>query len=408
MPIAETNNRAATRESREPGPHPVEPGIKVVESYQELRSYVDSWTRLASVALEPNVFYEPWMLLPALDLLPESRDVIFVLVFGRSDPSGQVALTGFFPIFIRKLPYHIPISIITTWIHKYCFLSVPLLHRECAHQTLATFLDWLSASPYRGRIFDLRLVPGDGPFQSLLAELLTSRQQRNLIIRSFPRALLRPMETIHEYLDRAITGKFRRELRSKNRQLSQLGQCSCVVVKSPAELDQWIQDFLQIEALGWKGNEGVSFSYDPAGREFLSRVLRNGFAEATAILSALTINDHPIAMQCNLLTSGGGFGFVMTYDENYAKYSPGTLLTLENTTLFHQNPSLRWIDSCAQCDHPMINKLWVGRRMVQRIIVSDGTAFGDFLIAASPLFRHIRDHLRKRLKALLVRIRAKR
>ncbi len=395
MPVAESRNPSQIKDSQPPRPQPIEPGIKIVVSHQELRSYLDSWTHLAAMALEPNVFYEPWMLLPALDLLPESRNVVFALVFGRPDPSGQVALTGLFPLFIRKLPGHIPISVITTWIHKYCFLSVPLLHRDAAAQTLATFLDWLSTTPFRGRILDLRLVPGDGPFQSLLAELLTIRQKRNLIIRSFPRALLRPMETMHDYLDHGITGKVRRELRSKAKQLSQLGQYSFMVAKSAAERNEWINNFFKLEAFGWKGKEGVSFSYDPVGAGFLARVLLNDIAESRAMMSVLALNGRPIAMQCNLLTAAGGFGFITTYDEEYAKFSPGTLLMLENTRLVHESPSLKWLDSCAQCDHPMIDKLWTGKRMVQRIIVSDGTPFGDFLIAASPLFRYGRGHLRK-------------
>jgi len=394
MTVAETDI-SATATTRIAHARILEPCLKVVESHEALRGYIDAWTHLATVALEPNVFYEPWTLLPALDVLPEARHVVFVLVFGRPDPSGPVALTGFFPLFIRKLPYRIPISIITTWIHKYCFLSVPLLHRDCARQTLESFLTWLTTSPYNGRIFDLRLVPGDGPFQSLLAELLTIHRRHSLIIRSFPRAVLRPPGTFEAYSD-ALSGKLRRELKSKNKQLAELGRYSYASVKTSAEVEEWVSTFIRMEASGWKRKEGGSFSNDSVGSDYLFRILRNGLDQKRALMTTSTLDSRPIAMQCTLLANGGGFGFITTYDEAYAKYSPGALLTLENTRTFCDLPSLQWVDSCAQCDHPLFNRLWHGRRMVQRIIASDGTAFGNLLIAASPQFRYLRDSFRKR------------
>ena len=40
--------------------------VTVVEDLTDLEPYVSAWEGLAATALEPNVFYEPWMLMPAI------------------------------------------------------------------------------------------------------------------------------------------------------------------------------------------------------------------------------------------------------------------------------------------------------------------------------------------------------
>jgi len=39
--------------------------VVVMRDVQALSSFVPAWEELAAAALEPNVFYEHWMLLPA-------------------------------------------------------------------------------------------------------------------------------------------------------------------------------------------------------------------------------------------------------------------------------------------------------------------------------------------------------
>ncbi len=47
--------------------------LVVVRDVEELDSYVPAWEKLAADAIEPNVFYEPWMLIPAIRSLGAGR-----------------------------------------------------------------------------------------------------------------------------------------------------------------------------------------------------------------------------------------------------------------------------------------------------------------------------------------------
>src|SRR6266478_5680049 len=47
----------------------------------ELEALQDAWEELAAASVEPNPFYEPWMLLPALRSFARRERVEVVLVF---------------------------------------------------------------------------------------------------------------------------------------------------------------------------------------------------------------------------------------------------------------------------------------------------------------------------------------
>src|SRR4051812_4277493 len=55
---------------------------------------------LAAAALEPNVFFEPWMLLPAWRAFGQGVDLRVVLVYGPDPirPQGPAILYGMFPL----------------------------------------------------------------------------------------------------------------------------------------------------------------------------------------------------------------------------------------------------------------------------------------------------------------------
>jgi hypothetical protein len=56
---------------------------------------------------------------------------------------------------------------------------------------------------------------------------------------------------------------------------------------------------------------------------------------------------------------------------------------------------VRWMDSCAMADHPMIDRLWSERRVVQTLYVATGRRPGDAIVSAMPLGRWLRRSLRR-------------
>ncbi|MGH7339998.1 MAG: hypothetical protein ACREKH_05860, partial [Candidatus Rokuibacteriota bacterium] len=83
------------------------------------------------------------------------------------------------------------------------------------------------------------------------------------------------------------------------------------------------------------------------------------------------------------------------FDEAYRAFSPGFLLEVENVRRLHRRAGLRWMDSCADAQHAMINRLWPGRRTMATVLFATGRAPGDLLVSLMPLLQWGRRKLRR-------------
>ena len=103
-----------------------------------------------------------------------------------------------------------------------------------------------------------------------------------------------------------------------------------------------------------------------------------------------TLDGQPIAMLISLLTPPGAYSYKTAFDERYARYSPGVLVQRENLDLL-DDAAVRWCDSCAAADHPMIDHIWRERRAIGRISIAIGGPIRRFafrLIAKAELGRN--------------------
>jgi hypothetical protein len=54
--------------------------VVIVDDLTALEKHIAAWEELAATAIEPNVFYEPWMLMPALRAYGGAGRLLFALV----------------------------------------------------------------------------------------------------------------------------------------------------------------------------------------------------------------------------------------------------------------------------------------------------------------------------------------
>jgi hypothetical protein len=248
----------------------------VATTQAELTCHLPAWADLAADAVEPNVFYEPWLLLPALRAFGGGRDLRFVLLFApdRERPGGAPRLCGFFPLERRRGYLGLPVAVLRLWRHLHCFLTTPLLRRGDALPCLGAFFDWLAADPRGRALFDMEWLKNEGPFQQALIEVLHRRAALSYVAESYTRAVFRPRVDAENFLNLALTGKSRKKLRRQGRQLEELGRVECVALEQAGEVDAWIEDFLRLEASGWKGREGTAMLCSPPEPDFFRGVAR--------------------------------------------------------------------------------------------------------------------------------------
>jgi hypothetical protein len=365
--------------------------VVVINDSAILEDYIQAWEDLAVEALEPNPFYEPWMLIPALRALGTGKDLFVVLVLTVKE--GRPVLCGVFPLEKRQRYKRLPVTAYQLWQHIYCPLCTPLIRASYARECMDAFLDWLAAE--RGcALMDFNLVSGDGPFHQLLNDCLTRREDSMLVCESYDRAVLRVKENDLDPRG-TLNREHRKDLRRKARRLSERGQVEFDSLEPGGDIDLWVEEFLQLESGGWKGRDGGAFACTAANRDFFVSVAKAAFANGRLMMLALRLDGKAIAMKCNFISEPGSFAFKIAFDEDYSACSPGVLLELENISRLRAERRVEWMDSCAVPDHPMIDRLWPDRRAIQSVLVPAGKKAGELIISALPLLRSLNRKIRR-------------
>lgn len=331
---------------------PVQYEISILTTAEEVQQIAGRCGALLEQPLEQNVFYEPWMLATALETLPSSGIHIVVISECRG---GEV--TGIFPFQLSHRLRGLPLRVLKSWQHPYCFLCTPLLLAPQARQTLRGCFDWLESRHAPARIVELELYAADGPFDALLQTELAERPRWRSHWYRCERPMFRPAQAP------GISGRHLKELRRRSRRLAEAGELAYRVLAPGENVEPWLARFLDLEASGWKGRQRTALACDRGSREFFERAARAAAARGRLQMLSLELDGAPIVMMCSFLAGEGAFGFKMAYDERYAKYSPGVLLQLFNMQhLGEYWPRTQWLDSCADTQHSLLNRLWTQRR----------------------------------------------
>src|SRR5215470_8944808 len=108
--------------------------VVVLTEPAALEDYLPALEELAADALEPNLFYEPWILQPSLKAFGQDQQFFFALVFAPSvaNPNAPQILCGFFPMVRERRYKGLPISVLRLWQYRYCSLCAPLIRTEHA------------------------------------------------------------------------------------------------------------------------------------------------------------------------------------------------------------------------------------------------------------------------------------
>lgn len=362
--------------------------VRVLTTVESLEAAREEWDELAQAALEPNPFYESWMLGPALRTVRQDAKLRAVVI-ERPSPSrpGKSQWMGFFPLELKAAYSRTTLALLG---HKHCFHRVPLIRAEAEEATLRAFFEWLSSRPERAAALVLEELSMDGRLGAALLGELGRVPRMTFQADAYSRAIFRPAADAERYLAQALSGRHLKEFRRLERRLGDLGAITYEELAPGADPRPWIDDFLELEASGWKGREGTALSISSEDRAFFHELAEGAHARGRLMLLAMRQNGRAIAMKCNLLALPGGFAFKIAYDESLAKFSPGVHLELENIKRLHERRELEWMDSCASRDHFMANRIWPDRRVMQTLWAAADTAPGGLWVALLPLGRWLR------------------
>ncbi len=313
---------------------------------------LNAWTDLSARALEPNPFFEP-MVVCAL-----ARHVGLDICILTVERGSELALC--LPLLRRTRWWHgLNLPTWRTWNP----LGTPLVDARDAEASLGTALAHLAAATGpRALIIDL--LPSDGPIAQALdsatADAYSDRWSESW---QTSRPALR-RRSDESYLCATLKGKTKGTFGRKRRALeSLLGEPLRVIDESGSGAA--VERLLSIEAGGWKGRSGFAVACRPDRAAYFRDVCAQ-FADLGRLqLLSLRSADATVAMKCDLRAGGITFNLRTTYDERFAKASPGVQLEIAAVGVFHANGD-RMADSCTNHANNPQDWLWPDKRPLTR------------------------------------------
>lgn len=368
--------------------------ITVARNSAELAALIPQWEALASSALEPNPFYEWWTFIPALEAQSQ-QDLCCVLVWlpRRASSNAQMELAGIFPFKKVRRFKGLPLTVLSSWKHSSWPLCTPLIRADAALPCLRALQRWLEEDGDGACAAEFRYLPGDGAFIGQLADVVAGSPAM-LASETFSRALLRKGGAADQYLEQALSGRSRKDLRRKERRLQELGKLEHVALGPGEDAERWIREFLELEAAGWKGARGGALAANEGTRRFAVAMLAEAHRRNRLQMVGLNLDGRPLARCCNLLSGQGSYAYRTAYDERFADFSPGIMAEIDSIRHFHDLPVTQWMDSLTEPDNATLNRLWLHRRTMQNVVVGVGS-WGEMWVSMLPLLRWTKRHVTK-------------
>lgn len=327
----------------------------------------DELEHLTYRVMEANVFFAPRFLAPAMPRL-EERQIRLAVV--RDEDERRSRLRMLFPYSIEKPGFSVGPSIIRVWSNPFGPLGTPLVDAEGAAETLDNLLEAIGRPEAKlpGIIVlpDLRL---EGRFSQLARAVAIGRDLPLTVTNAYERPMLESLEDGESYLRGALNKNHLREMRRQFRLLSELGPVTYNVARQPEEIRSRMEEFLALEASGWKGRKRSAMVNDRLRAAFAREAITN-LAEADQVrIHTLDLDGRAIASMVVFIMAGEAYTWKTAFDEAYGRFSPGKLLMADLTEWHLDDANIQRSDSCAVPDHPIMSRFWREREAMGTLVI---------------------------------------
>lgn len=375
--------------------------VEVVDAGR-LASLRPEWIDLLARADVPNVLMDPAMVQAAAEVFPESQSQ--ALLVWRPGAGGR-QLAGLWAFSIgRPNQSVIPVRTLTIPPGPHRYLATPVIDRNCLDETLHAMLDALAADPRLPKIAALDAMSADCPTMEALVRVLAARGSAPCWLeRLRQRPKLASSLDGKTYLEKALSSSSRKKLRQHRRRLAERGKLSHVVARDRDAVRPALEDFLRMEASGWKGRQGTALLSDSENAAYIRRSILGMAEQGCAAIHALYLDDRPISMQIVIRAGAVAYTWKTAYDEEFRDYSPGMLLLEDYTAAFLADKSIAYVDSCSY-DASSFMATWTERHAVADVWI-DTRRGGSFAFAVLALLQKRYRNLRGLSKQVYVAVR---
>ncbi len=326
-------------------------------------SDLGAWRALAGRSAEPNPFFEPEFVLPAAR---HHRDESIDLVTVWSGTELWFAA----PVITKRRWRKIPCRVVSTAIHPHCFLGTPLLDPdpEVGARAWRAVADKFASSSASAaiRFAAFERMATDGAVADAMRRSLGDHEVA--VYDTGERAVIRRDGSAPPSIDRALSGRHRREMARRGRLLA-AARGGVMATRDVTAIGDEIEQFLVLERSGWKGRAASALSTDPASEAFVRELVDGFSASGRFHLLALETPSGMAAAVCILRAGDVAFLWKMGFDEELATHSPGTQLIADVLEWFDADPTIAMVDSCAAPENAFANRMFPDRRAISVLLV---------------------------------------
>jgi SAM-dependent methyltransferase/CelD/BcsL family acetyltransferase involved in cellulose biosynthesis len=350
------------------------------------------WRDLADRAVEPNPLGEPDCVIPAARY-QSFGDEISLLVAEEGD-SFQACV----PLRPTNRWYNIRYPIAANKVRRATYVGTPLVDPASGTEAVATMLTTLGDErrTLGCRLLGLDSLRAGGPVAHYLDAAAAELNLAVHVQEDFERAfwVRRPEPT---YFD-DLKASRRQSIRRRRRRLTkEFGIAPVLVDRStdPCAID----DFVALEAAGYKTVNGVALATVPGEPEYFASMCKR-FGESKRLqVIALECGDRTLAMQVSLRGGDGLFALKVAYNEDYRVFGPGALLHVESFDHIHHATDATWFDSCASADNTFLFDLYPDRTRIITALFSLDSPVDQLFVRSLPHVRRAHHRYRTFVEA---------
>lgn len=179
------------------------------------------------------------------------------------------------------------------------------------------------------RRLELRELDAEGTTARALAEAAAA-ERLQLRVRELRRA---PWVAIAaadpEAYPASLSGRKRRDLARRRRQLAALGELRAEWPDGRERLDELLAEGLALEGSGWKDEAGTAIASSPTAARFYAAVARWAAAEGILGLGFLRLDGRALAFQLSFWDERSSWMLKGGFDQRFRRHSPGVLMLQE-------------------------------------------------------------------------------
>jgi len=319
---------------------------------QEIFALGEDWEKLSRNAVEENPYYSPIFMRAALENLEANSNLKALAVY-----KGET-LVGFCPFIIDKWRWLGACSLNRAWINPYSTLTIPLVDHRYPREVVTALL---SAMGEHGAYRNFWLFDNfnlEGPVGTFFSNGFQTESLASEKFNEFDRPVLNQGSTFGQHMLDHVSKKRRKNLKRSRDKLSERGKVELRSFTTGPELKAAVEDFLAMEASGWKGQQGTALACNKNSLTFARKAFGGTGGKSITRADVLYLDEFPIAVSLSIYTGRTAFTLKCAYDETYRSYSPGLLLELAIIEDFFETRWVERLDSAVTTTGHVIQSLW--------------------------------------------------